>query len=151
MNSNANIRKAAIFIRSLDSETSALMLGHLSTEEAASIRAAIRELGAFEADEQADVAAEFKRSRPMTTDKYTSGVELELSASGVTAGSTDNGADASLQPGRRFEFLTQASTSDLIKVLIREHSQTIAVVISHLEPPRAAAVLTELPEKLQME
>jgi flagellar motor switch protein FliG len=151
MNSNANIRKAAIFIRSLDSETSALMLGHLSTEEAASIRAAIRELGAFEADEQADVAAEFKRSRPMTTDKYTSGVELELSASGVTAGSTDNGADASLRPGRRFEFLTQASTSDLIKVLIREHSQTIAVVISHLEPLRAAAVLTELPEKLQME
>jgi flagellar motor switch protein FliG len=151
MNSNANIRKAAVFLRSLDSETSALMLGQLSTEEAASIRAAIRELGSLDPEEQADVAAEFKRSRPMTGSNYTNGVELELSTPAMIDDSTPNEVDSSVKLGRRFEFLTHASTSDLIKVLIREHTQTIAVVISHLEPHRAAAVLAELPEKLQME
>ncbi len=151
MNSNANIRKAAIFLRSLDSETSALMLGQLSTEEAASIRAAIRELGSLDPEEQADVAAEFKRSRPITGDVRMNGVELELSTPAMINESTTREVESSAKLGRRFEFLTQASTSDLVKVLIREHAQTIAVVISHLEPHRAAAVLTELPEKLQME
>src|SRR4051812_17745902 len=131
MNSNANIRKAAIFLRSLDTETSALMLGQLSAEEAASIRAAIRQLGSLDPEEQADVAAEFKRSRPMTIDRGISGVELNLSTSGVIDEAAENKPGSSPTLGRRFEFLIQASTTDLVKVLIREHSQTIAVVVSH--------------------
>ena len=34
-------------------------------------------------------------------------------------------------------------------MLVREHAQTIAVVLSHLPPERAAALLAALPEKLQ--
>jgi hypothetical protein len=58
MGMDSNLRKAAVLIRSLDSDTAAVMLAQLSAEEAAKIRAAIREIGALDPEEQAAVAAE---------------------------------------------------------------------------------------------
>ncbi len=52
-------------------------------------------------------------------------------------------------PSKRFEFLDDAPISDLVPFLRREHVQTIAVVLSHLPPARAAIVLAALPQKLQ--
>jgi CelD/BcsL family acetyltransferase involved in cellulose biosynthesis len=51
--------------------------------------------------------------------------------------------------GRRFESLESASASTLASYLSGEHTQTIAVVLSHLPPARAAAVLAELPANVQ--
>jgi flagellar motor switch protein FliG len=50
---------------------------------------------------------------------------------------------------KRFEFLESAPIRSLVPYLAREHAQTIAVVLSHLEPTRAAAVLAELPQQIQ--
>lgn len=148
---SSNLRKAAVLIRSLDTDTAAAMLGQLSHEEATSIRAAIRELGPVDAEEQADVVAEFRRTRPAAGAAASKGVELELSskAEGVEA---QPATIEQLAPAAgRFQFLAGAPTNVIVRFLAREHAQTIAVVLSHLPPERAAEVLGELPEKLQSE
>lgn len=150
LDANSNLRKAAVLIRSLDSDTATMMLGQLSPEEATAIRAAMRELGSLDPEEQADIAAEFRRTRP-AIDRAAEGVELSLSVPAIhdaphePTHSIESGVSAS----RRFEFVAKASTSALVTFLGREHSQTIAVVLAHLTPERAAAVLGDLPEKLQ--
>jgi flagellar motor switch protein FliG len=150
MTNSANLRKAAVLLRSLDGDTAAIMLAQLSPAEAASLRAAIRNLGTIDVEEQADVAAEFRRTRPAMASQSAGGVELELSTSmQETIPFETNGGEPAVVSAKRFEFLANAPTSALVPYLSREHAQTIAVVLAHLAPARAAAVLAALPEKLQ--
>ncbi|MEX0610835.1 MAG: FliG C-terminal domain-containing protein [Pirellulales bacterium] len=150
MNTGSNLRKAAVLIRSLDAGSAATLLGQLSPAEAASVRDALRTLGPVDTDEQADILAEFRRAKPLATEPARHGVELALSNQAGRRGLPDaverqpNGAT-----GKRFDFLENAPTSVLVTYLAREHAQTIAVVLSHLAPARAADVLAALPEKLQ--
>jgi flagellar motor switch protein FliG len=156
-NVDPNLRKAAVLLRSLDADTATVMLSQLSAEEAARIRMAMRAVGQVATDEQADVMAELRGARPQK--QYTSDagdVELALSTSfeGESYGersafsAATNGA---VTDSKRFDFLENAPTHALVLHLAREHAQTIAVVLSHLPPERAAAVLAALPQKLQAE
>ena len=150
-----NLRKAAVLLRSLDADTAAVMLGQLSSEEAAKIRAAMRAVGQVDADEQASVVAELRDTRP--TKQYASGagdVELTLSTSftrGPFGGHGANSIGAEKISSKQFEFLENAPIHALVSHLTREHAQTITVVLSHLPPERAAAVLAALPHKVQAE
>jgi flagellar motor switch protein FliG len=154
-NVDPNLRKAAVLLRSLDVDTAAVMLGHLSAEEAATIRAAMRAVGQVETDEQADVMAELRGARPAKIASGAGDVELTLSSSYSddaygTRGDIPNGEGLATS-AKRFEFLENAPTHALVRHLAREHAQTIAVVLSHLPPERAAAVLAALPQKVQAE
>jgi flagellar motor switch protein FliG len=150
MQSTANLRKAAVFIRSLDAETATTLLAQLSPSEAQALRAAIRSIGALDPEEQADVVAEFRSARPLATESASDGVELELSnAAPHFPSSEPPSAPTSVSTVKRFEFLDQAPIEALVPYLAREHAQTIAVVLSHLPPRRASDVLAALPEKLQ--
>jgi flagellar motor switch protein FliG len=149
---DSNLRKAAVLLRSLDGDTAAVMLAQLSPAQTSSLRAAIRDLGAIDPDEQADVVAEFRRTRPAAASCGNAGVELNISSPiGCTPEAFPAPAGIAAQAGasRRFEFLASTSTGALVTYLAREHAQTIAVVLSHLAPARAAAVLAALPAKLQ--
>lgn len=155
-NIDPNLRKAAVLLRSLDADTATMMLGQLTAEEASAIRAAMRVVGQVESDEQADVAAELRRERPVKAVSRRPDVELELSSSFV-GGSYDYAEKqfasdvVSGLPSKRFEFLESAPIHALVPHLAREHAQTIAVVLSHLPPERAAAILAALPQKVQSE
>jgi flagellar motor switch protein FliG len=149
MKTNANLRKAAVLLRSVDADTAATLLSQLSVDETAALREAVRVLGPVDPDEQADVLSEFRRQKPPVSELATSGVELSLS-------STDQGVTRSTLPvgnahEKRFDFLDGAPAKKLASYLAREHAQTIAVVLSHLPPERAVAVLAALPEKTQAE
>jgi flagellar motor switch protein FliG len=154
-NVNPNLRKAAVLLRSLDADTAAVMLGHLSADEAATIRAAMRAVGQVETSEQADVMAELRGGRPAK--QYASGagdVELSLSSSFASESYGERAASPTVTDGiaagsKRFDFLENAPTAALVAHLAREQAQTIAVVLSHLPPERAAAVLAALPQKVQ--
>lgn len=158
-NTNNNLRKAAIFLRSLDADTAAAMLGQLTPDEAAALRAAMREVGQFDPAERDDVAAEFRRFQPVAAERAAGGVELELSSLSprlsAEVGAETIASAASTMPAaaasKPFEFLERAPIERLVPYLACEHAQTIAVVLSHLAPPRAASVLAGLPEKLQSE
>jgi flagellar motor switch protein FliG len=156
-NVNPNLRKAAVLLRSLDADTAAVMLGHLSADEAATIRAAMRAVGQVETSERAAVMAELRGGR--AAKQYASGagdVELTLSSSFAGESYGERGASPTVTQGiaadsKRFDFLENAPTSALVTHLAREQAQTIAVVLSHLPPERAAAVLAALPRKVQAE
>src|SRR5258708_2891239 len=143
-NVNPNLRKAAVLLRSLDADTAAVMLGHLSAEEAATIRAAMRAVGQVETGEQAAVMAGLRGGR--SAKQYASGagdVELTLSSSLAGESYRERDADLTLTEGigagsKRFDFLENAPTTALVAHLVREQAQTIAVVLSHLPPERAA-------------
>jgi flagellar motor switch protein FliG len=145
-NSSQHLRKAAVFIRSLDGDTAAKLLAQLAPEEASEIHAAVRSLGELDPVEQDDVAAEFRHTAPLMNRVAAHGVELDLSSDASNAdvplGRLQNGV-------RRFDFLDEAPVEALAQFLAREHVQTIAVVLSYLSPPRAAAVLATLPAALQ--
>jgi flagellar motor switch protein FliG len=144
----ANLRKAAILIRSLDADTAATLLGQLSPTEAKSLRMAIQSLGPIEADERADVAAEFRRVAPVAAEDPRAGVEIDLSDTSASIAGSMQVARAATKP---FEFLEHARIESLVPYLAREQSQTIAVVLSYLAPDRAALVLAALPARLQAE
>jgi flagellar motor switch protein FliG len=156
-NVNPNLRKAAVLLRSLDADTAAVMLGHLSADEAATIRAAMRAVGHVESGEQAAVMAELRGGQ--SSKQYASGagdVELTLSSSFAGESYGERGASPTVTQGvaadsNRLDFLENAPTSALVTYLAREQVQTIAVVLSHLPPERAAAVLAALPQKVQAE
>jgi flagellar motor switch protein FliG len=143
-----------VLIRSLDADSAAKLLAQLSPEEAAAVRAALRELGSLDPDEQADVVAEFRRTAPMIKEEVGVGVALELESSTHLEATdlpiclSDNQSASSR---KRFEFLDRTPVEDLVPCLAREHPQTIAVVLFYLPPSRAAAVLAGLPSALQAE
>jgi flagellar motor switch protein FliG len=141
-----NIRKAAVLIRSLDGETAASLLARLSAEEASALRAALRSLGPIDPSEQANVATELRQTKPRAVEPVADGVELMLSNE-IVAESDSPQVEGSLS--KRFVFFEKAPIDTLVLCLTREHAQAIAVVLSHLEPARAAAVLGALPDKLQ--
>ena len=153
-NVDANLRKAAVLMRSLDADTAAVMLGQLSAEEAAKIRAAMRAVGQVEVEEQADVMAELRGARLPKPAVRSNAVELELSSevqgrmdevhAAMPSAPTSGAANT-----KRFEFLENAPIQALVPHLAREHAQTVAVVLAHLAPERAAAVLAALPERVQ--
>jgi flagellar motor switch protein FliG len=151
--SSDQLRKAALLMRSVDSDTAAVLLAQLSPEEATAVREAMRSLGPVDADEQADLVAEFRRSSASAAKSLERGVELSISESTMQ----DAAHVASHVPppphanAKRFEFLESAPIRGLVPYLSREHAQTVAVVLSHLEPSRAASVLAELPQNLQAE
>jgi flagellar motor switch protein FliG len=156
-NVDPNLRKAAVLLRSLDADTATVMLSQLSAEEAAKIRMAMRAVGQVATDEQANVMAELRGARPQKQYASAAGdVELALSTSfsGESYGeraafSADTNGIAT--GSKQFEFLENAPIHALVPHLAREHAQTIAVVLSHLPPERAAAVLAALPQRLQAE
>src|SRR5690242_18007431 len=125
------------------------MLGQLSVEEASSIRAALRELGPLDDEEQADVVAEFRSVRPAMNQRVRGAVELALSSTAMDESDEPAKRATTSQPGPRFDFLATASTPAVVSMLVREHAQTVAVVLAHLTPERAAEILGLLPEKLQ--
>ena len=113
------------------------------------MRCAVR---SFDPEEQADVAAEFRSARPIAAESAGVGVELALSSTSESAEpAPETPAEPARASGKRFEFLEQAPIDVLVPYSAREHVQTVAVVLSHLAPSRAAAVIAALPEKLQAE
>src|SRR6476646_1271018 len=79
-----NLRKAAVLLRSMDADTAAMMLAQLSSEEATTLRSALRSLGRVEADEQGELLHELRQQRPAKNSSITDTrrhVELSLSSS----------------------------------------------------------------------
>jgi len=50
-----------------------------------------------------------------------------------------------------FDVLKKADSTQLVNFLSKEHPQTIALILSHLNPDQTAEALVELPEDLRME
>ena len=53
--------------------------------------------------------------------------------------------------GKPFRFLQEAEAEKLVRAIVHERPQTIALVLSHMTPAKSGAVLARLPESVQVE
>lgn len=145
-----NLQKAALFVAALDAETADALLDRLQPAQAGLLRRVLVELDDTENDLQRAAVAEFVGCAPRALDASAKTAEPQESTPALY------GAAAYDQAGRRtpsvatpFRFLHEAPGEDLSELLEGEHPQTVAVVLSHLPPQRAAAAVASLSEGLQ--
>src|SRR5258706_7469800 len=121
----------------------------MGEEMAERVRNALMELEEIPEEEQRQVIAEFMNRSPEGTDD--GGVEFDPSLARRLE------TDLSVPPSRSgsaeppFHFLRDAEPALLAAYLEKEHSQTAAVVISHLPPEQAAEVLERMPAEKSTE
>jgi len=147
------IRKAAILVSSLDEKSADRLLEQMGPEQAQRVRQAVFDLGEIDPAEQKRVIEEFFRRGPLIPQKQHAGVELDAGLADRM--SSDSGAQAPRPAAgaeeQPFRFLQQAEHDKLAKILITERPQTIALVLAHLVPEQASAVLARFPSTLQIE
>ncbi len=154
-----NLRKAAILVQSLGSPFADSLLGAMTADQREVLRQAVESLSQVGPEEQAEVIEEFFRIGPLVPDRDPTGIELDgqlpadlLVAANAEAAPAPARASAADDPrAPRFRFLHEAPPESLTPFLEREHPQTIAVVVSHLPPVRAAQLLAALGGDLQLE
>ncbi len=156
MTRNQRFRKAAILVASLDAQSADALLDEMPPEDAARVRHAVMELGEIDPQEQQRIIRDFVGQQSRGTVAHGPGVELAPSLAARLGTEPASGTSAPPHPpsdstGMPFRFLEHVEAADLVEVLLREHPQTTAIVISHLPPARAADVLRRLPRSLQSE
>lgn len=157
------LRKAAILISALDDASADKLLDQMSDAQARMVRDQVLALDEVDPELQKEVLQEFFAAQnpsvanPAATEQETTtakvnGVELDLThhreptPEAYTAGWANRDGDAN-----PFAFLAELEPRVLCEALLREHPQTMAVVLAHLPPRRAAAVLEQLPAPQQAE
>ncbi len=148
-----NLRKAAVLLASLDSDSADMLLAQMSPDQARAARAAMNSLGKLDADEQTDVIEEFFRIGPLVPERAPVGVEFAGSLARRFADSHEAAPVPKPHYQRdaspAFRALHEADPAELARLLEREHPQTVAVVVSRLRPNQAADVLASLSAGLQ--
>jgi flagellar motor switch protein FliG len=167
------IRKAAILVSALSPAAARRLLAQMLPPQAEEVRRVQSELGPVDTSEQRSVIEEFFHLSPEP------GVEVDESLARKIADGND-GFEKDL-PGRTplapregvrtplapregvrhaergepktppFRFLQQAEDEKLAKLLGSERPQTVALVLSHLPPEQAGAVLVRFPPAAQVE
>ena len=142
------IRKAAVLISALDERAADALLDQMPPETAACVRNALMQLDEVPAAEQEAVLSDFLRSQSASravSAAEASGVELSPSLVWQLDDPPTQPPARQAPPLKPLEFLRHAPARELTRVLVREHLQTIAVVVSQLDADQAAAVLERLP------
>lgn len=148
------LRKAAILLDSLDGPTAEVLCAQMSSEQAARVRQAVSQLGPVDPGERQRIVDEFLRLGAATAETAVADVELDESLAAriaVAAEVSEDTATDSSTAAPRFAFLQAAPAAALASCLADEHPQTIAVLLAHLPPARAAGVLKLLRAELQAE
>ncbi len=152
---HAGLRKAAIFIDCLDAKTADLVLDRLPREYADQVRSTWMALGRIPAEEREQVIREFMQTtaqplgeRPAgSTPAQWEGTELILQSS-VTSPANEKENNDGSPP---FRLLREAEADKLVGILQGERPQTIALVLAHLPPHQAGAVLVRFPPAMQVD
>ena len=147
------IQKAALLMIALDVDTAAEVFKYLDPAEIELISAEITQVRNTPAQTVDTVMEEFYGM--VTAREYVLEGGLDFAqavlekAYGVTKAMEIIDKVKNLTTLRGFDVLKKADSSQLINFLIKEHPQTIALILSHLSPDQTANALKELPEDLR--
>ncbi|MCY0901147.1 MAG: flagellar motor switch protein FliG [Firmicutes bacterium] len=148
-------QKAAILLISLGPEVAAGVYKHLGETEIEQLTLEIAAVRRVESTDRLSILTEFQQMA--IAEQYISqgGIDyardvLQKALGSEKAMSVIERLTSSLQV-RPFEFARRAGASQLFNFIQNEHPQTIALVLSYLEPAQAAAVMAELPQQLRNE
>jgi len=143
-----DVRKAAILIMSLPDDQAAQLLGRLKTKEVEAISIEIAKMGAISGEEQEAVIRDFANANPNALTGRSGGLDvarqLVEQALGTKAGSTLENVRRSIE-AMPFSFLQKIDSQNLLTFITDEHPQTIALILCHLPPSKAADVIAGLP------
>jgi flagellar motor switch protein FliG len=139
-------QKAAAVLLSVDSETAAAVLRNFSENDLAAVTREMHTLG----DVQPQIASAVLHEFTLRSSESSSGIavnptvlrerlELAVGHDGARHLLQEIGADTSTE--KIFQPLRGLPAEELYKLLADEHPQTVAVILSHVDPKLAAPVL----------
>jgi flagellar motor switch protein FliG len=146
-------QKAAILLISLGPEVSAQIYKHLTEEEIEKLSLEISAVKKVEPEQKEDVLDQFHQIALAQDYIARGGVDyartvLEKAFGEQEAANIINRLTSSLQV-RPFDFARKADPQQLLNFIQTEHPQTIALVLSYLDPDQAGQILSALPQELQ--
>lgn len=158
-----SIRKAAVFVQSLDHEAAETLYARLSYEEASQLRDAVRELDNIQEDEHELVVKELRYQQSLRKEEQNDshfdstlvdereGVALEIGSGAYHAPIKEKTISPQLpdDPADWFGCLAEADPIGIAGYLTAEQPRAIAVVLSYVAPDLAASILAEFPEQQQ--
>jgi len=148
-------RKAAVLLVMLGPERAATVLKHLDEADVEQLTVEIANVGKITDEEKKVVLSEFQeiaRAREMISQggiEYAKEV-LQKAFGPERAMKIIERLISNLQV-KPFDFLRQTDPLQLVNFLQSEHPQTVALILSYLEPQLAGRILSSLPEDLQVE
>ncbi|MBA2873994.1 flagellar motor switch protein FliG [Thermaerobacillus caldiproteolyticus] len=146
-------QKAAILLISLGPDVSASVYKHLSEEEIEKLTLEISNVRQVEAQEKEEVLEEFHQIA-LAQDYISQGgiayakEVLEKALGSDKAMNIINRLTSALMV-RPFDFARKADPAQILNFIQNEHPQTIALVLSYLEPTQAGQILSALPQEMQ--
>ncbi|WP_010269579.1 flagellar motor switch protein FliG [Paenibacillus senegalensis] len=148
-------QKAAILLISLGPEVSAQVFKHLREEEIEQLTLEIANVRKVESIEKESILNEFHQiclaQEYLSQGGITYAKEiLEKALGSQKAMDIINRLTATLQV-RPFDFARKADPGQILNFIQNENSQTIALVLSYLEPEQSAIILSSLPQDKQAE
>jgi len=148
-------RKAAILLVTMGPEKAARVLKNLEESEVEMLTIEIANLGKVTNEERKAVLEEFQNLTKAREMIISGGIEyakeMLIKAFGPEKAMQIIERLVSNLSVKPFEFMHNADVVQIVNFLQSEHPQTIALVLSFLEPRIAAQVLGALPENLQIE
>ncbi|MFT9847860.1 flagellar motor switch protein FliG [Aneurinibacillus sp. REN35] len=148
-------QKAAILLISLGPEVSAQVFKHLREEEIEQLTLEIANVRKVDTEDKESILGEFHQI--CVAQEYISqgGINyakeiLEKALGQQKAFDIIHRLTAHLQV-RPFDFARKADPGQILNFIQNEHPQTIALVLSYLEPEQSAIILSALPQERQAE
>ena len=147
--------KAAILLISLGPENSAEIFRHLSEEEIEELTLQIANMRMVSSEEKNQVIEDFYQLALAQEYISEGGINyakdvLERALGPDKAVDIISRLTSSLHV-RPFEFIRKADPNQLLNYIQNEHPQTIALILSYLNPSQAAQILASLPPEKQGE
>jgi len=146
-------QKAAILLISLGPDVSASIYKHLTEEEIEKLTLEISSIKKVESQKKDEVVNEFYHLA-VAQDYIAQGgigyakMVLEKALGPDQAAAIINRLTSTLQV-RPFDFARKTDPNQILNFIQNEHPQTIALVLSYLEPNQAAQILSNLPQEMQ--
>lgn len=138
---------------SLPEEQAGQLLSKLTPKQVEAVSIEIAKLGRVPVEEQEAVINDFADSNPAALGSNVGGLELARSlvekALGKNASDTLDNVRQSIE-ALPFGFLKKVDPQNLLTFIIDEHPQTIALILSHLNPNYGAQIVSGLPTERQL-
>ncbi|KIL39247.1 flagellar motor switch protein FliG [Gordoniibacillus kamchatkensis] len=146
-------QKAAILLISLGPEVSAQIFKHLREEEIEQLTLEIANVRKVDSIEKEAILAEFHQICLAQEFISQGGITyakdiLEKALGSTKAMDIINRLTATLQV-RPFDFARKADPAQILNFIQNENSQTIALVLSYLQPDQSSIILSSLPQDKQ--
>lgn len=148
-------QKAAIFLVAVGNETASEIFKHLREDEIEQITFEIARLDKITPEDKEKVLVEFNELMMAQEFITNGGIDfarglLEKALGNQKAIDIINRLTSSLQV-RPFDFIRRTDPAHLLNFIQGEHPQTIALILSYLDPQKASNILSNLPHQIQAE